>query len=47
MMRRLLVAAALLVLQLAALLPGQRPMRELLHAWSREANDLAQIAFAL
>lgn len=47
MMRRLLLAAALLVLPLAALLFAQWPLRELVHAWSREANDLAQIVFAL
>jgi len=39
--------ARTLVLPLALLLFLQWPLRELLHAWSREANDLAQILFAL
>src|SRR5262249_7486334 len=39
--------ARILVLPLALLLFLQWPLRELLHAWSREANDLAQILFAL
>lgn len=37
----------MLVLPLALLLFLQWPLRELLHAYSREANDLAQILFAL
>lgn len=39
--------ARLLVLPLALLLFLQWPLRDLLHGWSREANDLAQIFFAL
>lgn len=39
--------AQLLVLPLALLLFLQWPLRDLLHAWSREANDLAQVVFAL
>ena len=39
--------ARILVLPLALLLFMQWPLRELLHAYSREANDLAQILFAL
>jgi TRAP-type mannitol/chloroaromatic compound transport system permease small subunit len=39
--------ARVLVLPLALLLFLQWPLREWLHAWSREANDLAQILFAL
>ncbi|HTT10297.1 MAG TPA: TRAP transporter small permease subunit [Burkholderiaceae bacterium] len=35
------------MLPLALLLFLQWPLRELLHAYSREANDLAQILFAL
>ena len=49
--RRVLRASAqvarILVLPLALLLFLQWPLREWLHAWSREANDLAQIFFAL
>jgi len=49
--RRVLRASAqvarVLVLPLALLLFLQWPLREWLHAWSREANDLAQIFFAL
>ena len=40
-------AALLLVLPLSLLLCLQWPLREIVHAWSREANDLAQILFAL
>jgi TRAP-type mannitol/chloroaromatic compound transport system permease small subunit len=36
-----------LALPLAALLFAQWPLREGLQAWSREANDLAQVIFAL
>ena len=36
-----------LVLPLALLLCAQWPLRELVQAWSREANDLAQVLFAL
>jgi TRAP-type C4-dicarboxylate transport system permease small subunit len=38
--------AAALVLALAALLFAQWPLREVFQAYSREANDLAQIIFA-
>jgi hypothetical protein len=37
----------LLVLPLAALLLAQWPLRELVQAYSRQANDAAQILFAL
>jgi TRAP-type C4-dicarboxylate transport system permease small subunit len=40
-------AAALLVLPVSFLLFLQWPLRDLVHAGSREANDLAQILFAL
>jgi TRAP-type mannitol/chloroaromatic compound transport system permease small subunit len=40
-------AARWLALPLALLLFLQWPLRELLHLYSREANDLAQILFAL
>ncbi|MBX3588622.1 MAG: C4-dicarboxylate ABC transporter substrate-binding protein [Ramlibacter sp.] len=39
--------AAWLVLPLAGLLFAQWPLRDWIHAGSREANDLAQILFAL
>ena len=39
--------ASLLVLPLAALLFVQWPLREWIQAWSREANDAAQVLFAL
>jgi TRAP-type C4-dicarboxylate transport system permease small subunit len=39
--------ARLLVLPLALLLFLQWPLREIVHAGSRESNDLAQIVFAL
>jgi len=41
------VGSRLLVLPLSLLLFLQWPLRELVHAYSREANDLAQILFAL
>jgi TRAP-type C4-dicarboxylate transport system permease small subunit len=41
------VASRFLVLPLSLLLFLQWPLRELAHAYSREANDLAQILFAL
>jgi len=47
MVRRLLFAAALLVLPLAALLCAQWPLREWVQAWSRQANDAAQVLFAI
>jgi len=40
-------AAGVLVLPLAFLLFLQWPLREWIGAWSREANDLAQVLFAL
>ncbi|MFC5495904.1 C4-dicarboxylate ABC transporter substrate-binding protein [Caenimonas terrae] len=46
-MRRLTLGAALLVLPLAALLLAQWPLRDLVQAFSRQANDIAQILFAL
>src|SRR5436309_7777744 len=39
--------AAFLVLPVSLLLFLQWPLRDLVHAYSREANDLAQILFAL
>ena len=47
MTRLFFLAASLLVLPLAALLFAQWPLRDLVQAWSRQANDLAQILFAL
>jgi TRAP-type mannitol/chloroaromatic compound transport system permease small subunit len=47
MLRRACIAAAFLVLPLAALLFAQWPLRELVQAWSRQANDAAQVLFAL
>ena len=47
MMRILILAASMLVLPLAALLCAQWPLRDLVQAYSRQANDLAQILFAL
>ena len=41
------MGSRLLVLPLSLLLFLQWPLRELVHAYSREANDLAQILFAL
>lgn len=38
---------ALLVLPVSLLLFLQWPLRDLVQAWSREANDLAQVLFAL
>ena len=46
-MKPLTFCASLLVLPLALLLFGQWPLREWIQAWSREANDAAQILFAL
>jgi TRAP-type C4-dicarboxylate transport system permease small subunit len=40
-------AALLLVVPVSLLLFLQWPLREILHAYSRQANDLAQILFAL
>ena len=47
MMRRLSTLGALLVLPLAFLLLAQWPLRDLVQAFSRQANDIAQILFAL
>ena len=46
-MKALVYFASLLVLPLALLLFAQWPLREGVQAWSREANDVAQILFAL
>ena len=43
----LLAGASLLVLPVSLLLFLQWPLRDLVHAWSREANDIAQWLFAL
>src|SRR5258707_4161922 len=43
----IIAAARWLVLPVSLLLFLQWPLRDLLHAWSREANDLAQWLFAL
>ena len=45
--RRIFLAAACLVLPLAALLFAQWPLREWVQAGSAQANDLAQVLFAL
>jgi hypothetical protein len=47
MPRILFSIASLLALPLAALLFAQWPLRDLLQAYSRQANDLAQVVFAL
>ena len=47
MLRRLFLATAVLVLPLAALLFAQWPLRELVQAGSRQANDAAQVLFAV
>ena len=44
---RLVAAASVLVLPVSLLLFLQWPLREWLQAYSREANDLAQVLFAL
>ncbi len=46
-MRPVLWLASLLIAPLAALLCAQWPLREWVQAYSRQANDAAQIAFAL
>jgi TRAP-type C4-dicarboxylate transport system permease small subunit len=46
-MRLILFIASLLILPLAALLFGQWPLREVVQAGSRFANDMAQILFAV
>jgi sterol desaturase/sphingolipid hydroxylase (fatty acid hydroxylase superfamily) len=43
----LLSASSVLVLPLALLLFAQWPLRDWVQAWSRQANDVAQILFAL
>jgi hypothetical protein len=47
MMRILILGAGMLVLPLAALLFAQWPLRDLVQGYSRQANDLAQIVFAV
>ena len=44
---RMSAVFGLLVLPLAALLLAQWPLRELIQAYSRQANDAAQVLFAL
>ena len=44
---RVIAAARWLALPLALLLFLQWPLRDLVHAWSRQANDVAQCVFAL
>ncbi len=44
---RMTAVFGLLVLPLAALLLAQWPLRELVQAYSRQANDAAQVLFAL
>jgi TRAP-type C4-dicarboxylate transport system permease small subunit len=39
--------AAVLVIPLSLLLFAQWPLRDVVHAYSREANDLAQMLFAI
>ncbi len=46
-LERVTSGVAILVLPLALLLFAQWPLRDWLHAWSREANDLAQLLFGL
>ena len=46
-MKPLFILASWLVLPLAFLLCAQWPLREWIQAWSREANDVAQVVFAL
>jgi TRAP-type C4-dicarboxylate transport system permease small subunit len=43
----LLLSISFLSLPLALLLFAQWPLRELIQAWSRQANDMAQIVFAI
>jgi TRAP-type C4-dicarboxylate transport system permease small subunit len=47
MMRALIFIASLLVVPLAILLFAQWPLRELVQAYSRLANDMAQVLFAV
>src|SRR4051812_19126398 len=44
---RLTAAAAILVIPLALLLCLQWPLRDWIHAYSREANDMAQLLFGI
>ncbi|MEI8028309.1 MAG: C4-dicarboxylate ABC transporter substrate-binding protein [Comamonadaceae bacterium] len=44
---KLFLVSSVLVLPLAFLLFAQWPLREWVQAWSRQANDLAQILFAM
>jgi TRAP-type mannitol/chloroaromatic compound transport system permease small subunit len=44
---RVTSAAAILVIPLALLLCAQWPLRDWFHAYSREANDLAQLLFGI
>lgn len=46
-LRRIILASSILVLPLSLLLFMHWPLRELVQAYSREANDLAQLLFAL
>jgi TRAP-type mannitol/chloroaromatic compound transport system permease small subunit len=46
-LQRTTQAAALLVLPLAVLLCLQWPLRDAIHAYSREANDMAQLLFGI
>jgi len=46
-MRRLITVTSLLVLPLALLLFAQWPLRDWVQAFSRQANDIGQILFAL
>lgn len=46
-MRRLIAVASVLVLPLALLLVAQWPLRDWLQAFSRQANDVAQILFGV
>jgi TRAP-type C4-dicarboxylate transport system permease small subunit len=46
-MRKLITFASLLVIPLAVLLFAQWPLRDWLQNYSRQANDAAQICFAL
>lgn len=43
----LLIGISFLTLPLALLLFAQWPLRDLIQAWSRQANDMAQIVFAI
>ena len=47
MLRRVIAIAGVLVIPLAVLLFAQWPLRDWLQAYSRQANDVAQILFGL